>query len=74
MKNCRGSILLCLASLMVTTARAEEPQVPGSVHELWAACDPSQEPLDTKFVREWEQELGWSAARVSETAVVTLHR
>jgi hypothetical protein len=65
---------LCLVSLLVTAVRAEEPNVPGSVHELWADHHPRQEPLDAEIVREWEQELGWSAARVSETEVVILHR
>ena len=56
MKNCFGNILLCLASLLATTATADAPKAPGTVKELWADYDPRQEPLDARIVREWEQD------------------
>ena len=56
MKNCFGNIVLCLASLLVSTAAADASNAPGTVKELWAESDAHQDALDAKRVREWEQD------------------
>jgi dienelactone hydrolase len=46
-----------LVALVPFIAFADElPQVPATVTELWADFDPRKESLETKLVREWEQD------------------
>lgn len=50
-------ITTLLISILTSLApSADVPKAPATVQELWAGFDPRKDPLETRLVREWEEE------------------
>jgi hypothetical protein len=56
MKRYVLNILIGITCLLPTVIRADEPKAPSTVKELFADCDPQEDALDAKVVREWERD------------------
>ncbi|MFO0875908.1 MAG: acetylxylan esterase [Gemmataceae bacterium] len=56
MKIYAWSTLIGLAWWFGCISFADEPQAPSNVKALWADFDPRKEALDSRVVREWEQD------------------
>lgn len=52
----RSLLLIALLCWWTSIGSAAEPTAPTSVEALFANFDPRQDPLETRLVRQWEQE------------------
>ncbi len=46
----------CLVLLAIASPLLAEEKIPTTVKDLWADVDPTAEPLNTKVIREWQEE------------------